>query len=108
LLALLERYDYLALPSAQLFPFDASEHWPKSIAGRAMDTYHRWMEVVIGGSLAGLPVISVPAGFNTQGLPLGLQIIGKPRADLSVLQLAHAYDRATQWVKRRLPAQLEA
>ncbi|MEM5326549.1 amidase [Paraburkholderia sp. JHI2823] len=108
LLALFEHYDYLALPSAQLFPFDASEHWPKSIAGRAMDTYHRWMEVVIGGSLAGLPVISVPAGFDAQGLPMGLQIIGKPRADLSVLQLAHAYDQATQWVKRRLPAQLDA
>jgi amidase len=107
-LSLFERYDYLVLPSAQLFPFDASEHWPKSIAGRTMDTYHRWMEVVIGGSLAGLPVISVPAGFNAQGLPMGLQVIGKPQADLSVLQLAHAYDRVTQWVQRRVPAQISA
>jgi amidase len=71
-----------------------------------MDTYHRWMEVVIGASLAGLPVISVPAGFNAQGLPMGLQVIGKPHADLAVLQLAHAYDQATQWVRRRLPAPL--
>jgi amidase len=108
LLALFEHYDYLVLPSAQIFAFDAKEHWPKSIAGRTMDTYHRWMEVVIGGSLAGLPVMSVPAGFNAQGLPIGLQVIGKPRADLSVLQLAHAYDQATQWVKRRLPAALSA
>jgi amidase len=106
LLALFERYDYLVLPSAQLFPFDANEHWPKSIAGRAMDTYHRWMEVVIGGTLAGLPVACVPAGFNAQGLPMGLQVIGKPRADFAVLQFAHAYDQATQWVKRRLPAVL--
>ncbi|WP_321905976.1 amidase [Paraburkholderia tropica] len=104
LLALFEQYDYLALPSAQIFPFDANEHWPKSIAGRAMDTYHRWMEVVIGASLAGLPVVSVPAGFNAQGLPMGLQLIGKPRADFSVLQLANAYDEATRWVKRRVPA----
>lgn len=108
LLTLFERYDYLVLPSAQLFPFDASEHWPKSIAGRTMDTYHRWMEVVIGGTLAGLPVACVPAGFNAQGLPMGLQVIGKPRADLSVLQLAHAYDLATQWVTRRPPAVLAA
>ncbi|QGZ63705.1 amidase [Paraburkholderia acidisoli] len=108
LLALFERYDYLALPSAQLFPFDAREPWPKSVAGRVMDTYHRWMEVVIGASLAGLPVISVPAGFNAQGLPMGVQIIGKPHADLRVLQLAHAYDQATQWVKRRLPPALSA
>jgi amidase len=96
------------LPSAQLFPFDAKQHWPKSIAGREMDTYHRWMEVVIGASLAGLPVISVPAGFNAQGLPMGIQVIGKPQADLSVLQLAHAYDQATQWVKRRIPSVLAA
>ncbi|MFD1557759.1 amidase [Paraburkholderia silviterrae] len=108
LLALFEHYDYLVLPSAQIFPFDAKEHWPKSVAGRAMDTYHRWMEVVIGGTLAGLPVMCVPAGFNAQGLPMGLQVIGKPHADLSVLQLAHAYDQATQWVKRRLPAVLAA
>ena len=106
LLALFERYDYLALPSAQVFPFDANEHWPKAIAGRTMDTYHRWMEVVIGASLAGLPVVCVPAGFNAQGLPMGLQVIGKPQADLAVLQLAHAYDQATQWVKRRKPALL--
>ncbi|WP_310633040.1 amidase family protein, partial [Paraburkholderia sp.] len=108
LLALFERYDYLALPSAQLFAFDANEHWPKSIAGRAMDTYHRWMEVVIGASLAGLPVVSVPAGFNAQGQPMGLQLIGKPRADFAVLQLANAYDEATRWVKRRVPASLGA
>ncbi|CAG9275125.1 Amidase [Paraburkholderia unamae] len=108
LLALFEHYDYLVLPSAQIFPFDAREPWPKSIAGRTMDTYHRWMEVVIGGSLAGLPVACVPAGFNAQGLPMGLQVIGKPNADLSVLQLAHAYDQATQWVTRRLPTLLEA
>ncbi|MBB3260921.1 amidase [Paraburkholderia bannensis] len=108
LLALFEHYDYLALPSAQLFPFDAKLHWPSSVAGREMDTYHRWMEVVIGASLAGLPVISVPAGFNVQGLPMGLQVIGKPQADLSVLQIAHAYDQATQWVKRRVPSILAA
>ena len=106
LLSLFERYDYLALPSAQVFPFDANEHWPKAIAGRTMDTYHRWMEVVIGASLAGLPVVCVPAGFNAQGLPMGLQVIGKPQGDLAVLQLAHAYDQATQWVKRRKPALL--
>ena len=106
LLALFERYDYLVLPSAQIFPFDANERWPKSIAGRTMDTYHRWMEVVIGGTLAGLPVMCVPAGFNGHGLPMGLQVIGRPRADLAVLQLGHAYDQATQWVKRRPPAVL--
>jgi len=108
LLALFERYDYLVLPTAQVFPFDAREHWPKTIAGKPMDTYHRWMEVVIGATLGGLPVAGVPAGFNAQGLPMGLQIIGKPRGDFAVLQLADAYDRATRWVSRRLPPSLAA
>jgi amidase len=87
---LFETYDYLVLPTAQVFPFDADLHWATEIAGRPMDTYHRWMEVVVGGSLAGLPIASVPAGFNAQGLPMGLQVMGRAQADLAVLQLAHA------------------
>ena len=105
--ALLDRYDYLLLPTAQMFPFSAQEHWPKSIAGKSMDTYHRWMEVVIPASLAGTPAISVPAGFGKQGLPMGVQIIGKRFADLEVLQLAYAYEQATHWERKR-PALLQA
>ncbi|VVE31211.1 amidase [Pandoraea terrigena] len=103
---LFERYDFLLLPSAQVFPFDAQWHWPSSVAGKPMDTYHRWMEVVIGPTLAGLPAISVPVGFDARGLPMGLQIIGPAQADLAVLQLAHAYERQTQWVRRHLPPML--
>lgn len=102
--ALFEQYDYLLLPSAQVFPFAADMPWPKEIDGKAMDTYHRWMEVVIGPTLAGLPVISVPVGFNDTGLAMGMQIIGKAQADLSVLQLAYAYEQATGWVEKRKPA----
>ncbi|EON10991.1 amidase [Pandoraea sp. SD6-2] len=103
---LFERYDFLLLPSAQMFPFDAQMHWPTSLAGKPMDTYHRWMEVVIGPTLAGLPAISVPVGFDARGLPMGLQIIGPAQADLAVLQLAHAYEQQTQWVRRHLPPML--
>ncbi|VVE23944.1 amidase [Pandoraea cepalis] len=103
---LFERYDFLLLPSAQVFPFDAQMHWPSSVAGKPMDTYHRWMEVVIGPTLAGLPAISVPVGFDARGLPMGLQIIGPAQADLAVLQLAHAHEQQTQWVRRRLPPML--
>jgi amidase len=96
LLALFDRYDFLALPTAQVWPFDVDLHWPASIAGRPMDTYHRWMETTIYATLAGLPAISVPAGFDARGLPMGLQLIGRPQADLSVLRLARAYEiRAT-------------
>ncbi len=103
LAALFERFDYLVLPTAQVFPFDATLDWPKQIAGRSMDTYHRWMEVVIGPTLAGLPVLAVPAGFGPTGLPIGLQIIGRPRADLAVLQIGHAYEAVTHHTSRRSP-----
>jgi len=101
LLTVFDRYDYLILPSAQVFPFDATTHWPKEVGGRAMDTYHRWMEVVIPASMAGLPVAAMPAGFGSNGLPNGIQIIGRPRADKAVLELALAYEAATDWLGRR-------
>ena len=95
-LKLFERCDVLALPSAQVWPFDAALRWPHNIAGREMDTYHRWMEVVIYATFAGLPCISVPVGFSPAGLPMGMQLIGKPRGDRAVLQLAHAYEQVAQ------------
>jgi amidase len=57
-----------------------------------MDTYHRWMEVSVYATLGGLPAISVPVGFGDRGLPMGMQLIGRPKADREVLQLAHAYE----------------
>ena len=109
--ALLEafaRYEYLVLPTAQVFPFDADFHWPKVIAGQNMDTYHRWMEVVVPGTLSGCPVINVPAGFSLRGLPMGLQIIGKRYADFATLQMAHAYEQATRWNLDRHPPAVSA
>ena len=103
---LFTRYDYLLLPSAQVFPFEAAIHWPKAIGNRTMDTYHRWMEITVGITLSGCPSINVPVGFSAAGLPMGMQIIGPATSDLAVLQLAHAYDQATQWVRRHPPALL--
>ncbi|NWB12351.1 amidase [Pseudomonas sp. G5001] len=105
---LFERYDFLLLPTAQVFPFDAQQAWPRLVAGREMDTYHRWMEVVIGPTLAGLSSMNVPVGFNPRGLPMGLQIIGPAQADRAVLQLAYAHEQLTRWVQRRPPACLSA
>jgi amidase len=59
-----------------------------------MDTYHRWMEVVALATFAGLPCLSVPVGFNGEGLPMGMQLIGRPRGDLEVLRLARRYEDA--------------
>ena len=100
---LFESFDVLAIPTAQVWPFDIKERWPQNIAGRSMDTYHRWMEVVIYPTFAGLPAISVPAGFNAQGLPMGLQLIGKPKGDFELLQVAHAYEMAAQDLIHKRP-----
>jgi len=98
---LFDRYDVLALPSAQVFPFSTDMHWPKSINGKAMDTYHRWMEVVIGATLAGLPVVSMPVGFDQEGRPMGIQFMGPMGRDREVLEFAMAYESATPYLDER-------
>jgi amidase len=102
---LFERYDALALPVAQVWPFALEQTWPRQINGRAMDTYHRWMEVTTYATFAGLPAISLPAGFDATGRwPMGLQLIGKPRGDAELIALAAAYEaRATALLARRPP-----
>ena len=100
---LFDRFDALVLPSAQVWPFPADWRWPTEIAGQSMDTYHRWMEVVIPASLIGLPALSVPVGFGPQGLPMGMQIIGRSGDDAGVLAIGQAWHRATEWPQRRPP-----
>jgi amidase len=98
-LKMFENYDFLVLPTAQVFPFSADVHWPKEIAGTSMDTYHRWMEITVGGTLSGLPIVNVPAGFDTGGRPMGMQIIGPPGEDLRVLRFAQTYTFVTDYLK---------
>ena len=96
MLGLMRRFDVLVLPSCQVWPFDAALRWPAAIetakGSVQMDTYHRWMEVVIYASLAGLPALNVPVGFNSQGLPMGMQLMGQPQGDLGLLALGLAYE----------------
>lgn len=100
MMQLFENHDYLLLPASQVMPFDTKMDWPKNIAGCAMDTYHRWMEVVIGPTMAGLPVLAIPAG-TLKGLPIGLQLIGKPQGELALLQLGYAWQQATPYSQQR-------
>lgn len=93
---LFQQYDFVVLPSAQVFPFSADMHWPKKINEKKMDTYHRWMEVVIGATLGGLPVVNLPAGFDQQGRPMGMQFIGQSGEDVRVLEFALAYEAVTE------------
>ena len=101
---LFERFDAVVAPTAQVFPFDAALHWPDAVAGVKSRTYHHWMEIVAPFTLAGLPTLNLRAGFGPQGLPMGLQLAGPANADLAVLRLGHAYDRACPWSALRPPA----
>ncbi|QRE73907.1 amidase [Methylobacterium aquaticum] len=101
---LFERFDVLALPAAQVFPFDAGETWPRRIAGHAMDTYHRWMEVVVPGTLSGCPVISLPVGLNPAGLPMGLQLIAPNHDEAGLLAISAAYEAVTGFDRTLPPA----
>ena len=103
MLKMFESFDVLALPVSQVWPFAVTDRWPRHIDGQEMDTYHRWMEVVIYATFAGLPAISIPAGFNAQGLPMGLQLIGKPQGDFELLQVAYAYEQAAQDLIQKRP-----
>ncbi len=99
--ALFGQYDALILPSAQVWPFPA--HWssPREIAGRAMDTYHRWMEVVVPVSLVGAPALNIPAGFSDAGLPMGLQIFGPRHSDAKLLRIGARWHEATDYSARK-------
>ena len=103
-----ERYDYWLMPSASVFPFDATTDWPKDVGGRTMDTHHRWMEVMIPVTMSSCPSLSVPVGFNGAGLPMGMQIVAPNHGELACLELSYAYDQATRWVTKRPPRLLAA
>lgn len=96
-----ERYDALILPAAQVAPFPVETDWIREINGVEMETYLDWMTVCCAISVTGLPAISVPGGFTAEGLPVGLQIVGRPRGDLEVLRIALAFEQATEHCLRR-------
>lgn len=94
-------YDFLVLPTSQVFPYSKATNWPTEINGRAMDTYHRWMEVTLYASLGGLPTVNVPVGFDKQGRPMGMQIIGNYGEDQKVLEFALSYEQITDHLAQR-------
>jgi amidase len=98
-----EQYDYFILPVTQVTPFDVTTPYPTEISGTAMATYVDWMRSCWYVTFMSNPAISMPAGFTSTGLPVGVQIVGRHRDEWSVLQLAHAFETATQYGKRRPP-----
>ncbi len=99
----LDVYDCLLLPTAQVPPFPIEQEYPREVAGVAMETYVDWMMSCAFITVTGLPAISVPCGFTRAGLPVGLQMVGRPRGELALLQLAYAFQEATRFYLRKPP-----
>ena len=101
--AFMSRYEYFVLPVNQVLPFSVDLDYPREINGVKMNTYIDWQKTAYFISAMGNPAISVPAGFTDSGLPVGVQIVGGHRQDFAVLQLAHAFEQATQFGLKRPP-----
>jgi amidase len=97
----LKKYEFLICAVNQVPPFDATINWPKEIDGVVMENYLSWMKSAYWITPTFCPAISVPAGFTEEGLPVGIQIVGRHRDDLGVLQMAHAFEAATGFGKTR-------
>jgi len=99
----MEQYAFLAAPVVQVPPFDVNQPWVTEINGEKMHTYLDWMKSCYAISATGLPAVSVPCGFTRDGLPVGLQIVGRHQDDFGVLQMAYAFQQQTGLWKRRPP-----
>jgi amidase len=96
-----EKYEFFVCAVNQVPPFDATIKWPREIDGVGMDNYLSWMKSAYWITPTFCPAISVPAGFTSDGLPIGIQIVGRYRDDWGVLQIAHAFEQATGFSRRR-------
>ncbi len=97
----MDEYEFLLLPVTSVPPFSIEVEYPTEIDGKPLSNYLEWMAPCSSITVTGLPAISIPAGFDDDGLPAGLQIVGRQRADFSVLQMAHAFESATQFWRQR-------
>ncbi len=98
-----ERYEFVVCAVNQVPPFDVALDWPKAIDGEPMEHYLAWMRSAYWITVTFCPAISVPAGFTADALPVGLQIVGRYRDDFGVLRIAHAFEQATGFGRRRPP-----
>ena len=96
-----EKYEYFITPTSQVLPFDVTQPYPTEVAGVKMSNLYRMDEILHDDSALENPSISMPCGFTGEGLPAGLQIVGRHRDEWSVLQLAHAFEQATPGTRRK-------
>jgi amidase len=99
----MERYDLLVLPTVAVRPFPVEQRYPTELNGKRLENYTQWFFLTYAISVTGLPVISVPAGFTRDGLPVGIQIVGRRRQEAAVLRAAAAFESAAPWADRIPP-----
>jgi len=97
------KYEFLALPVTSVPPFSIEDEYVSEINGVQLETYLDWMWPCYAISVTGLPAMSVPAGFTEDGLPVGLQLVGRPRDEIGLLQLGNAFEQETNFWKQRPP-----
>lgn len=96
----LQNYEYYVLPVTQVSPFAVEMDWPRSVNGATCSTYIDWMRSCWYISATEHPALSVPCGFTAGGLPIGMQVVGRHRAELSLLQFGHAFENATRYGRK--------
>jgi amidase len=99
--AFMEKYEFLVAPVVQVLPFDIEVPYPTRINGIELDSYIAWMRSCSHITVTGAPALSVPCGFSRDGLPIGLQIVGRHLDDFGLLQIGHAFEQVTAYGKRR-------
>ena len=97
----MQQYAFLIAPVSQVPPFDVTQQYVTEINGTTLETYLDWMKSCYYISVTGLPAISVPCGFTPEGLPVGVQIVGRHQDDFGLLQFAHAFEQATDVGQQR-------
>jgi len=94
-----DNYDFLILPSTSVLPFNADKEYVDNIDGQKLETYIDWMGLCYAITVTGCPSISIPAGFSSDGLPMGIQIVGRKLDDLRILELAKLFENETKFYK---------
>jgi amidase len=101
--AFIERFDLLAGPVSQVTPFPLDVEYPTTVEDRAMGSYIEWMRSCSRITVTAFPALSLPAGFNAAGLPVGLQLVGRYRGERELLEIGHTVEAALGVVGRRPP-----
>ena len=94
ILAFFETHDFLICPAASIAPFSVDQRYVTEIDGKPCETYIDWFSITFALTMTGCPTISVPCGFTSEGLPVGIQIMGKPRGEAALLLVAKQFEQA--------------